>query len=183
MDLNELKNAYAEIITSTMYIRLPEIRKLVPKYPTIGIKSSYSNLKKDTIINIKAVIESIANEGNKSSQNLRNIMTQIARIFIIATWDIIVNLKTYPNLKDKKLIQFTRHIRNGVAHDNKFKFDSRVLNKACNTLKLPAKWKDKKIELKHENTIVVPDFIKDGDVYSLICDLQKFVDENKNEKK
>jgi hypothetical protein len=175
MYFNKLLDAYAEIVTAAMYIRLPDIAKLLNKYPTIGLKSSYSNVKQDTIINTKSVIYSIAKEGNKRSQNLRNVMTQIARVFLIATCDIIKDMDIWPKIKNDELIQFIRHIRNGAAHNNQFTFKPQVKNKCGKNLKLAAKWRDKKIKLELEGTLVIPDFIKDGDVYTLIHDLEKFI--------
>jgi len=165
MIFRELLDAYAEIVTAIMYIRVPGIIKLADRYPTIGIKSSYSDEKKDTIINTKSVLDAIIREGNKSPKNLRNVMTQVARIFILSVWDMLKNMEEYPRLERDEIVQFTRHIRNGVAHNNKFDINSTVI--------------DKVIEARLDNSVVIPDFLKDGDVYYLIHDLEEHINGKK----
>ena len=179
MIFRELLDAYAEIVTAIMYIRVPGIIKLADRYPTIGIKSSYSDEKKDTIINTKSVLDAIIREGNKSPKNLRNVMTQVARIFILSVWDMLKNMEEYPRLERDEIVQFTRHIRNGVAHNNKFDINSTVIDKSTGFLKLLARWRDKVIEARLDNSVVIPDFLKDGDVYYLIHDLEEHINGKK----
>lgn len=157
-------DAYAEMCLGAMALRTPDVQEVVKdKYPTAGIKSSYTNLSKDLVISTRKLIRAIAAEGLRESKKLRNAFTQINRIFVIAMWDILCNTNTYKKISTKPDIQFFSHIRNGCAHNGKFKIDSPP--------KHPAKWRDKEIVFKMNGTSIFPDFLLDGDVYLLLHDI------------
>ena len=157
---------YAEMCLGAMILRTPETQKIVKyKYPNQAIKSSYIHLSKDLIICGNKLVSKIANEGLEGSNKLRSAFTQINRIFVIAMWGMLYNTKKYKEICKKPDIQFFRHIRNGCAHNGKFKIDSH--------LKYPAKWRNKKIFFNLNGTTIFPDFLADGDVYLLLYDINE----------
>lgn len=62
---------------------------------------------------------------------------ELTHMTIISAWEKIMEFK----LTDSPTLQFFRHIRNAAAHDGKFHFDSKVINKTSGELKLKAEWK------------------------------------------
>jgi len=178
MELNDLLDSYADICTGTFYIRVPEILGLLDKYPTIGLKSSYTHEKKDMIINAKKVVLDIHKEGRKASPTLRNTMDQIGKIFLIWTKDIVFDkISMRQDLIDSEIIQYLIHMRNGCAHNNCFNIISSKIDSAGN-LKKKAMWREKEIIPSLNGSIVVPDFMKDGDIFNLIIDLQEYLIKN-----
>lgn len=159
-------DAYAEMCLGAMALRTPEVQRVVKdKYPRAAITSSYSDLSKDLIILARKLIRAIAAEGLKGPERLRNTFTQINRIFVIAMWDVLRNTQTYQSISTEPDIQFFRHIRNGCAHNGKFKIDSPLEHRA--------KWRDKEIVFKLNGTTIFPDFLFDGDVYLLLHDINE----------
>ncbi|MFA5127219.1 MAG: hypothetical protein WC465_04475 [Patescibacteria group bacterium] len=174
MQFNKLLDSYADVITGIFYLRLPEAPLIAQKYKTLALKSSYSAEKKDTIINMINVVGAIQKEGFEAPPTLRNSITQINRIFIIATHEMIFSkIDKLPQIKNSEIIQFLRHLRNGCAHENKFYFDKRVIDSSTKKLKLPAKWREKIIDTNLQEQQVLPNFMMDGDIYNFLFDLEK----------
>lgn len=157
----EMYQAFTEMSLGVMSLRIPAVQDyLFTNFPKASIKSSYD--KQDAIINCRKIISVIRQQGSQKPANLRRSFTEITKVLLISTWQILKDTKTYHNISTKPDIQFFKHIRNGCAHDNKFNFDG---------LKHPAYWRDKKITIALKDATVVPDFIKDGDPLLMLLDI------------
>lgn len=62
---------------------------------------------------------------------------ELTHMTIISAWEKIMGY----NLSDTPVLQFFRHIRNAAAHNGKFHFDNKVIDKTTGQLKQNAEWK------------------------------------------
>lgn len=62
---------------------------------------------------------------------------ELTHMTIISAWEKIMAL----NLSDSPILQFFRHIRNAAAHNGKFHFDNKVIDKTTGDLKHTAEWR------------------------------------------
>ena len=158
---HEMYEVYLEIYLACLALRVPEVQTILEmKYPSVGIESSYQDQAVQP--NVKKIITMIKGQGSSKPKSLRTAFTEINKIFLISTWEILKETATYKKIDTQPDIQFYRHIRNGCAHDNRFNFDE---------LKYPAEWRDKTITIALKGTSVIPDFIKDGDPLLLLIDI------------
>ena len=90
-----------------------------------------------------------------------------ARQISISLFDIL-QFSEYQNCiikNNHSLFKFAKHIRNGVAHNNKFFFD------ADSKLDLPVEWRGKIIEESfHLKKVVFNEFLSPNDLVILISD-------------
>jgi len=91
----------------------------------------------------------------------------------IAIFDIVQFSQYHNLLKNTEIFKFAKHIRNGAAHDNKFKISP--------TIKKSISWRDKTISNSLNNTKVFPDFINAGTLIHLMSDISEIIE--KKEKK
>ncbi len=144
---------------------------------TMGIITSFNNDIDNKPLNanfrIKSVIDLVKSKGEKEAQTLaQKNMSTLCRIFIIYSYDILKEQSLLGKFWKEPIIQFFRHIRNGCAHNNKFKIDNQN-----ELLKLPAEWRGKKIEisLNDSNNNVVNNFFKEGDLILLLEDISNLI--------
>jgi hypothetical protein len=159
----EMYDAYIEMCLGVMTLRIPQVQTiLINNYPVASIESSYINLTQQHInLNVKNIIADIKAQGLVAPKGLRAAFSEINKIFLVSTWEILKDTNTYNTIATEPDIQFFRHIRNGCAH-NKFNFTD---------LRHPAKWRDKEINTGLIGTAVFPSFIKDGDPILLLIDI------------
>jgi hypothetical protein len=106
--------------------------------------------------------------GDKVKANIIDLMNFQARQIAISLFDIL-QFSKYRNFvvkNDINLFKFTKHIRNGAAHNNKFFFDAK------SKLGLPVEWRGKTIENSfHCKKIVFNEFLTPADLILLIADI------------
>jgi hypothetical protein len=114
----------------------------------------------------------IADERGTGSSE-RNI--SLTHMIILSAWEQIACL----GLPNGPVIEFFRHIRNAAAHNGKFEFHKKVLNKVTGELIKPAEWNTFKITAglqgkqlialnKHDNNC----FMDQGDIIEFLLDFE-----------
>lgn len=94
--------------------------------------------------------------------------SNIGRLMAIAIFDILKCSKHHNAVKNTDIFKFAKHIRNGAAHDNKFKLDPPIKNSVC--------WRDKTISNSLNNTKVFPDFISPATLIILMSDISELIE-------
>jgi len=112
-------------------------------------------------------------EGNTVKSKTSLYWINIGRLMAIAIFDIVQFSQYHNLLKNTEIFKFAKHIRNGAAHDNKFKISP--------TIKKSISWRDKTISNSLNNTKVFPDFINAGTLIHLMSDISEIIE--KKEKK
>ena len=114
--------------------------------------------------------------GDKVKANIIGLMNFQARQIAISLFDII-QFSKYQNYIIKNnftLFKFTKHIRNGAAHNNKFFFDEK------SKLDLPVDWRGKTIEESfHLQKVVFNEFLTPADLILLISDFSLVIKNHK----
>lgn len=94
---------------------------------------------------------------------------------IISAWEKILPF----NLPDSKILQFFRHLRNAAAHNGKFHFTDKVINKSTGELKKVAEWKSfvitsslKDLKLFADTKTDLDCFWDQGDLVEFLLDFQ-----------
>lgn len=99
-------------------------------------------------------------------------------LFCIAAFDRLKEDGRYKKIKDKSVVQFFRHIRNGCAHGNNFFLKTYKDKKTGKEIREPikmAKFRNLQItrKLMEDNKNVFFDFFSAGDIPYLIEDISK----------
>lgn len=104
--------------------------------------------------------------GGKTKTNLLELLNFIARLTAIYLVDILQNSKYNTRLLHRtNVFKFAKEVRNGAAHDNRFKLD-RIKD-------LPIVWRDKTINKSLDGKEVFHSFLAPGDLIILIADLSE----------
>jgi len=107
--------------------------------------------------------------GDKVNANIIGLMNFQARQIVISLFNILENSRFYNSINQKEVFKFTKHIRNGAAHNNKFNFDEKA------KLELPVKWRDKTINPPLHNTEVFNKFLTPADLILLTSDISDII--------
>jgi hypothetical protein len=114
----------------------------------------------------------IAQERGEGS-SARNI--SLTHMTIMAAWEQIITL----GLPNTSILEFFRHIRNAAAHNGKFEFHNKVLDKTSGDLIKPAEWKTFKItsnlQGKHLIALTKLDtecFMDQGDIVEFLLEFE-----------
>jgi len=108
---------------------------------------------------------------------------ELTHMTIISGWEKIMSKK----LTNSPILQFFRHIRNAAAHNGKFYFDKKVINKSTGELKEHAEWKTFTIKssLQDLNLIArdkndIESFWDQGDLVEFLLDFENHYPELKH---
>ncbi|MFA6105451.1 MAG: hypothetical protein WC725_02510 [Patescibacteria group bacterium] len=107
----------------------------------------------------------IENQTTKTKTAL--YFTSIGRLMIIAVFDILQFSKYHNKIKKDEIYKFTKHLRNGAAHDNKFEISP--------PLKKPICWQNKTITNSLNGSTVIPDFIDPITIIYLLSDITELI--------
>lgn len=114
----------------------------------------------------------IADERGAGSSE-RNI--SLTHMTILSAWEQIAGF----GLPNGPVFEFFRHIRNAAAHNGKFEFHKKVLNKSTGELLKPAEWNTFKItsglQGKHLIALTKLDndcFLDQGDIVEFLLDFE-----------
>lgn len=115
---------------------------------------------------------------DKKGPFFTDVIQNFCVIFCVATFDRLKEDDRYAKIKNKPLIQFFRHIRNGCAHGNKFFFKIYKDKKTGVEVREPTKMaKFRKLEitrkLMEDDKNIFFDFFSAGDILYLIEDVSK----------
>lgn len=108
-------------------------------------------------------------EGTQVKLSSKLYLVHIGRLMALAIFDFLQFSPHQKDLSGTEIFNFTKHIRNGAAHNNKFNFNGREL------LKKPARWKDKIIDSSLKGKSVIPDFINPTELIFLISDISELI--------
>lgn len=100
------------------------------------------------------------------------------RILTIAVNDIIWEERDFFNLHRKPELKFLRYIRNASAHNNQF-YWGKGKQRARTLKSLPVVWNGKEIKKDMENTPLYMNFLAPGDLFILLSDISKLVEDKK----
>lgn len=129
---------------------------------------------------IKYDIEDVFNSFNKTVDlklikgkvyaNIINLMNFQARQITISLFNILENSKFNEKINREKIFKFTKHLRNGAAHNNKFNFDKKAISE------LPITWRNKTIEKSfHLKKEVFGEFLGYADLILLVSDFSNII--------
>lgn len=86
----------------------------------------------------------------------------------INIFDILLFSEYHSCLKNEEIFKFTKHIRNGSAHNNKFLINPPIKN--------PIKWRNKTITNLLNGNTVFPEFINTMDLLFLMKDISDIIE-------
>ena len=109
-------------------------------------------------------------EGNQTKSNSKLYLNYIGRLMAIAIFDFLQSSQYHKDLNKTEIFRFTKHVRNGAAHNNKFNF---AKNKP---IKRPARWKNKSIDNSLKGKSVIPDFISPTELIFLMSDISNLIE-------
>lgn len=147
----------------------------------LEISVTYDDLKcikydvKDVIDSFNKTVELKLGENNEVHGNIIKLINFQARQITVSLFDILQFSKFQNKLvKDNKsLFTFTKHVRNGAAHNNEFHFDNDAKSE------LPVSWRNKTIDQSfHHAKKVFNEFLTPADLILLISDLSNVIREN-----
>ena len=124
----------------------PELKPLVNRY------NAEVNLRK---------------EGPSVKSETKPYWINLGRIMVIALFNILESSEYQNSLNQKEIFKFTKHLRNGAAHNNKFIITP--------SLKAPVRWRDKTIDNSLQDTLVFPDFIDPATLVLLMADISDLI--------
>ena len=101
--------------------------------------------------------------GSDIKCDIKHLLNFQARLMAIVLFDILQISKYNKFLNRTEIFKFSKHIRNGAAHNNRFTFTS--------PLKKPIKWHNKIIDNTLNKKEVFPSFITGADLILLISDI------------
>lgn len=117
------------------------------------------------------------------TKGISDVNLRITRMTIISTYEKVVDLVD----NWSPVMEFFRHIRNAAAHDGKFYFSSKVIDKSKGKLKKDAEWSNFKITAQLQGTKLFTetkddhsDYWKQGDFIDFLLDFEKHHPEIKN---
>lgn len=129
---------------------------------------------KDKAKAFKMDVEASAAHFLHDTRGLSDTNIELTHMTIIMAWEKIV----YLELDDSPVLQFFRHIRNAAAHNGKFHFAPKVLDKGSKLLK-PAKWKDFEIRGEMQGSVLIvrdkddqQGFWDQGDLVEFLLDFE-----------
>lgn len=161
-----IKKLFEFYILGIGFIGMPDFqREFLRAHP--GMKSLVDAYNKE--VNLRV-------EGTQVKLSSKLYLIHIGRLMALAIFDFLQFSPFQKRLSGTEIFRFTKHIRNGAAHNNKFNFNEQEL------LKKPARWKDKIIDSSLKGKSVIPDFINPTELIFLISDISDLI-EIKNKKK
>lgn len=112
-------------------------------------------------------------EGLGVHANIQPYLIHTGRLMAIAIFDFLQFSEYNKYLSQTDIFKFTKHIRNGAAHNNKFFFDTKSEKEL---LEKPIKWSDKVIVASLMGKTVIPDFINAFSLLYLMQDISKMIE-------
>jgi hypothetical protein len=111
--------------------------------------------------------------GSKIHTNIQFYLIYAGRLMAIAIFDFLQSSKYGNYLSNTDIFKFSKHIRNGAAHNNKFTFDPKTKKEL---LAEPVKWGGKTIDVSLMGKTVFPDFINTFSLLFLMQDISKMIE-------
>jgi len=132
-------------------------------------------------IRVKPLVAEIKKNNlpdDKKGPFFTELIQNFCILFCTAAFDRLKEDDRYKKIKDKPVVEFFRHIRNGCAHGNKFFFKTYKDKKTDKEIKEPtkiAKFRNLEVtrKLMEDNQNVFFDFFSAGDIPYLIEDISK----------
>lgn len=112
--------------------------------------------------------------GTRVRGNPKMYYVNICRLMAIAISDILQFSKYHNVVKNTEIFKFTKHIRNGAAHNNNFNLSSPI--------KSPITWREYTINQGLNDTIVFPDFIGAETLVFLMQDISEVIEKHEQKK-
>lgn len=112
-------------------------------------------------------------ENSKIHTNIQLYLVPAGRLMAIAIFDFLQFSEYNAYLSQEDIFKFSKHIRNGAAHNNQFFFDEKSKKEL---LEKPIKWSDKVIVTSLMGKIVIPDFINAFSLLYLMQDISKLIE-------
>ncbi len=117
------------------------------------------------------------------TKGITDVNLRITRMTIISTYEKIIDQID----RGSRVMEFFRHIRNAAAHDGKFHFTSKVVDKFTGELKRKAEWNQFKITAQLQGTPLFTErkndhsaFWSQGDFVDFLLDFENHHSEIKN---
>lgn len=107
-------------------------------------------------------------EGRSVKSETGPYWVSIGRLMAIAIFDILQFSKYHNVVKNTEIFKFTKHIRNGAAHDNRFDLSPPIEG--------PVTWGVKTITNSLNNTKVFPDFMSPTALIYLMADISGIIE-------
>jgi len=107
-------------------------------------------------------------KGTQIKASTKLYLNYIGRVMAIALFDVLQFSKYQHNLNRTEIFRFSRIIRNGAAHNNKFYFE-KPLNK-------PVQWRDKIIKNEMAGKEVIPNFMNSTLLIFLMSDISDLIE-------
>lgn len=140
-----------------LFVGQPDFQKsLLEIHPDLAIFVDRYNKK----VNLRREGLSIKSHGGA-------YWVSLGRMMAIALFDILQFSKYQNDLNKEEVFKFTKHIRNGAAHNNRFHFKE--------PLKNPIQWQDKVIYDSLKGTPVFPNFINPIELIFLMADISDII--------
>ncbi|MFH1706144.1 MAG: hypothetical protein ABH867_04540 [Patescibacteria group bacterium] len=154
-----IKKLFEFYILGIGFIGMPEFqRAFLLEHP--GMKPLIDAYNKEV---------SLQKEGQYVKASTRLYLIYVGRLMAVAVFDFLQASPFHKVLSGTEIFRFTKHIRNGAAHNNKFNFGR------LNPLEKPAKWKNKNIDNSLNGKTVIPDFINPTELIFLMSDISSLI--------
>jgi hypothetical protein len=158
---------YAVGLIALVSLHHEPIRKQISALPEILMDGTVEKNVHVPLEPFRAWIENLDKAANQ--EYLVRLTVWIAEKVLAASYEEVIKSK-----KDNSdIIEFYRHIRNGVSHGNKFDIEisKKVQKKKGITDRtVLATWRGKNITLSLNGSAVMPTFLTPGDVFLLMFD-------------
>lgn len=159
--------AYSSTIGGQLALRADHFRAPLKPEHTFGIVGKISQDAWITYHDLFRVLDS--REGIWSS------VSKVApSSFLTSSWAALMRDRRHHRISQEPVVQFFRHVRNAVSHDNRFNIEinnHKIVNKATKVLLRKAKWRGVEITPAMHDTVLFWDFMEVADPIWLVSDV------------
>ena len=178
--LKVFENEISFFITAYIMMTMPVFQKSVVEDHAGKMSEITTSVKMNNFNTLKVDVAYIFNEFNamfnvgqsdnmgKIKANFEEAFTQHGRLVAMALFNILESSKYNKDINKSKLFKFTKHLRNGSSHNNKFNFEGRKIKNV--------EWRGKLITHKLQGNQVFGNFIFLPDLFILINDISDILD-------
>lgn len=112
-------------------------------------------------------------EGDNVKASTKSYLVSFGRLMAISIFDFIQFSPYCRDLSKTEIFRFSKHVRNGAAHNNRFNFSEQEI------IEKPARWKNKTITGSLKGKLVIPDFIIPTELIFLMSDISILIKDGK----
>ena len=152
-------------LISLVSLHKKEIRDQIVALPEVQLDATVEKMVRFSLQPFRPVLENLHKASNQKYV-VRYTIWLVEKALSSAYEDVIK-----PQKDNSDIMQFFRHVRNGVSHGNRFP----IRTKETDPSKPLATWRSKVVTLALRGTTVIPDFITLGDLFFLILDMNDYL--------